>query len=104
VNKTIPRLVLTPGEPVGIGPDICVMLAQQTLSVELVVVAEKELLAKRARHLGLPLQFKDFDSSEEIVLHQPGTLKIINESLIAPVELGILNKANAPYVQTLLMC
>ena len=98
MNKTIPRLVLTPGEPAGIGPDICVMLAQQTLSVELVVVADKDLLAKRAIHLGLPLQLKDFDPSGEKVLHLPGTLKIINESLAVPADLGILNKTNARYV------
>jgi 4-hydroxythreonine-4-phosphate dehydrogenase len=98
VSKTIPRLALTPGEPAGIGPDICVRIAQQALPIELVVIADKELLTRRANLLGLPLQLKDFDPSAEKNLHQPGSLQIINEMLISSAEPGELNKTNARYV------
>ena len=98
MSNFIPRLVLTPGEPAGIGPDLCVKLAQQRLPVELVVVANGSLLENRAKQLDLPLSLKDFDSSARKLVHQPGTIQILNESLFAPVETGILNKANARYV------
>ncbi len=98
MNNIIPRLVITPGEPAGIGPDLCVMLAQLSLSVELVVIADKGLLTNRAKQLNLPLSLKDFDPSAEKIVHQPGALQIINESLVVSAETGILNKSNAPYV------
>jgi len=38
------RLALTPGEPAGIGPDLCVQLAQQPLPAEVVAIADPALL------------------------------------------------------------
>src|SRR5437879_5901761 len=37
-------LALTAGEPAGIGPDLCVQIAQMDLPYNLVVVADRELL------------------------------------------------------------
>ena len=56
-----PRIALTPGEPAGIGPDLCLLLAQQQQAAELVVIGDPELLAQRAAILGLPLQPRLFD-------------------------------------------
>nr|HAT24929.1 4-hydroxythreonine-4-phosphate dehydrogenase [Pantoea septica] len=49
------RVVITPGEPAGIGPDLAIQLAQQNWPVELVVCASPQLLHARAAQLGLPL-------------------------------------------------
>ena len=98
MSKNIPRLVLTPGEPAGIGPDICVLIAQEILPIELIVVADRDLLTKRAHLLGLPLQLNDFNPLEKNVLHQPGFLQIINETLVSPAEPGKLDKKNARYI------
>ena len=49
------RVVITPGEPAGIGPDLVVQLAQRDWPVELVVCADATVLADRAAMLGLPL-------------------------------------------------
>src|SRR5512143_1159907 len=48
-------LVLTAGEPAGIGPDLCVQMAQQTHPA-LVVIADSLLLQQRAAQTGLPLK------------------------------------------------
>ncbi|GHK86899.1 hypothetical protein ECZU17_28360 [Escherichia coli] len=48
------RVVITPGEPAGIGPDLVVQLAQREWPVELVVCADATL-PNRAAMLGLPL-------------------------------------------------
>ena len=55
----IPTLALTAGEPAGIGPDLCVQMAQQSLPCKLVVIADRELLLARAQQLKLPLKLID---------------------------------------------
>ncbi len=49
------KVVITPGEPAGIGPDLVVQLAQRDWPVELVICADGALLTDRAKRLGLPL-------------------------------------------------
>ena len=101
-----PRLVITAGEPAGIGPDLCLMLAARnhelTRSVQLVVAADPELMAQRARQLGLPVKLEPFDQQ----VRAPGKQ---NTLLIAPVAMacqatpGTVNPANAQYVLDTLM-
>ena len=53
----IPRLALVPGEPAGIGPEICVRLAQQPRSdCQLLAFADPDTLHAAAQALSLPLQ------------------------------------------------
>ncbi len=54
------RVVITPGEPAGIGPDLVVQLAQREWPVELVVCADATLLTDRAAMLGLPLTLRSY--------------------------------------------
>ncbi len=54
------RVVITPGEPAGIGPDLVVQLAQREWPVELVVCADATLLTDRAAMLGLPLTLRTY--------------------------------------------
>ena len=49
----ITRLALTPGEPAGIGPDLCIKLAQHPPDAQLVVVGDQQLMAQRAAALDL---------------------------------------------------
>ena len=49
-----PVIAVTAGEPTGIGPDLCVMLARQPRAERIVVIANAQLLEARARCLGLP--------------------------------------------------
>ena len=57
------RLALTPGEPAGIGPDLCVRIAQQDWASELIAVADPDLLAMRAERLGIALELTTWDPS-----------------------------------------
>lgn len=92
------RVVITPGEPAGIGPDLVVQLAQRDWPVELVICADATLLADRAALLGLPLQLRDYDPADAAVAQQAGTLTVLPLSLHAPVTPGVLNPLNGPYV------
>ncbi|HTJ55101.1 MAG TPA: 4-hydroxythreonine-4-phosphate dehydrogenase PdxA, partial [Nitrosospira sp.] len=89
-------LALTAGEPAGIGPDLCVQIAQMDLPYNLVVVADRELLRERARLLQLPLEI--IDSSVVAPERQPCTLRVLHIPLAEPAMPGTLNSANARYV------
>ena len=49
------RLALVPGEPAGVGPELCVRLAQQPRDYELTVFADPRTLRAAADALSLPL-------------------------------------------------
>ncbi|MGL5364821.1 MAG: 4-hydroxythreonine-4-phosphate dehydrogenase PdxA, partial [Plesiomonas shigelloides] len=55
MTQPVSRLVITPGEPAGVGPDLIIKLAQQAWPAELVVCADPALLQARAATLQLPL-------------------------------------------------
>lgn len=90
------RILLTPGEPAGVGPDIAILAAQQHFSAQLIAVCDPDLLLQRAALLNVPLKIEEW--SDQATQHQPGTLKIIPVSLKEPCQPGILNKTNASYV------
>lgn len=96
---TTPILAITSGEPAGIGPDICLTLAQQTLPCRCVVLADKQLLTERARQLGYNIPLADYHPNHPPT---PGTLEVLHIPLAAPCHTGRLNSANARYVLSLL--
>ena len=51
----LPRLALVPGEPAGVGPELCVRLAQGPRDYHLTVFADAAVLHAAAEQLGLPL-------------------------------------------------
>lgn len=92
------RVVITPGEPAGVGPDLTVQLAQQRWSVELVVCADPDLLQQRAALLGLPLQLRPYEPSAAPKAQEAGTLTLLPIDLKAPTAPGQLCIANGQYV------
>jgi len=92
------RVVITPGEPAGIGPDLVVQLAQRSWPVELVVCADATLLQDRAKLLGLPLQLLPYDAGLQPSLQKAGTLTLLSVPLRAPVVPGQLSTENGHYV------
>jgi 4-hydroxythreonine-4-phosphate dehydrogenase len=98
IRLPVPRIALTPGEPAGIGPDLCIQLAQQNLPCEIVVIASPQLLEERARQLGLPLQIKEFDSALLAAAQTAGCMTVLPVELAEPVQCGQLHPANSRYV------
>lgn len=85
-------LALTAGEPAGIGPDLCVLLAQNPPACPVALVADRGVLDKRAAQLGLPFDVPDYhhgDTEGVSVLHMPAP---------APVSAGQLDPRNGAYV------
>ena len=81
-----PAIAITSGEPAGIGPEICLRLAEREWPARLVVLGDHDLLAARGRQLGL-------DASRIEIRHVP-----LQESALA----GRLDPANARYVLDIL--
>lgn len=101
--SAIPRLVLTAGEPAGIGPDLAIELAEQYQDYELIVIADPALLWQRAEQLGQVIDFELVDLDLPPTTTAAGVLRYLPVQLAEPVEPGVLDKRNADYVlQTLL--
>ena len=95
----ISRLALTPGEPAGIGPDLCVMLAQRPLpEVELVAFADPDLLLQRADKLGLEIELLPPESASSLGATQPGQLRVSPVMLRESAVCGKPDPRNAHYV------
>jgi 4-hydroxythreonine-4-phosphate dehydrogenase len=71
------------------------------LPVELVCLADRTMLAERARQLGWPITLRDYDPNTRRA-HEPNTLTVLHEPLATPSHPGRLDKRNARYVLDLL--
>ncbi len=94
-------LAVTSGEPAGIGPDLCLHLAQHDQSRSLVVFADRDLLRQRAAQLGLDVTLHDYTAQQPSFL-PPGHLRVLHLPIAQPARPGVLNPANSPYVLELL--
>ncbi|MFC6669678.1 4-hydroxythreonine-4-phosphate dehydrogenase PdxA [Marinobacterium aestuariivivens] len=97
-TSTVRRLAITPGEPAGIGPDLCVQIAQQTQRHELVAICDPELLRRRAEQLHLPLTIELLDPNEAPCPNAARSLKVLPVELAATCIPGQLDPRNARYV------
>ena len=94
----VQRIVITPGEPAGIGPDLVVQLAQRDWPMELVVCADAALLTDRANVLGLPLSLLPYQPDSAPQPQRARTLTLLPVTLRAGVVPGVLNVDNGAYV------
>ncbi|OGT55205.1 MAG: 4-hydroxythreonine-4-phosphate dehydrogenase PdxA [Gammaproteobacteria bacterium RIFCSPHIGHO2_12_FULL_42_10] len=92
------RILITPGEPAGIGPDITIQIAQAAWTAELIAIADPLMLEERARAIQQPLTLIETHLDVTPTPHQPGTLKVIPVALKEAVIPGELNVCNAPAV------
>lgn len=81
-----PVIAVTSGDPAGIGPEICLRLAERKWPARLVVFADRDLLAERAALLGL----------------DHGAIDIHHVPLGRPAVAGKPDPANAAYVLAML--
>lgn len=93
-----PLLAVTPGEPAGIGPDLCIQLAQvPTAGYRMVLIADPALLEARARQLGLPLRLVEYHPGMQGAA-AAGELCVLPVATAVPASAGTPDVRNAPYV------
>lgn len=91
-------LLISSGEPAGIGPDICLALAGSEIPV--VVLGDRHVLEMRARQLGKPICFNDYDGDH--VRSKLNHLTVLHVPCPDAVTAGQLNQNNVSYVINLL--
>nr|WP_314492282.1 4-hydroxythreonine-4-phosphate dehydrogenase PdxA [uncultured Pseudomonas sp.] len=93
------RFALTPGEPAGIGPDLCLLLATQAQPHPLIAITDRDLLAERATQLGLAIDLHSVAPGQWPDAPAPaGSLYVWHTPLAHPAVAGKLDKANAAFV------
>ncbi len=92
------RIIITSGEPSGIGPDIIAGINPDNFDARLVVVGDRQLLATRARALGSKVEFVEYGEN----LPASNCIETIHQPLAVPALPGQLDSANADYVLNLL--
>jgi len=94
----IARIAITPGEPAGIGPDLCVRAAAEDFPIQLVAICDPSLIAERAKKLGQPIDIIPFDPNATPQLQRAGSLQVLSVPLRQPCVPGHLDPTNAGYV------
>lgn len=110
-------IVVTSGEPAGIGPDLCAMLASDSFAADIVVVGDRALILERATRRGLDISRLNIENVPTFVRAEAGQLNPQNSAYVlklldravagcqsgefaamvtAPVHKGIINQAGLP--------
>jgi len=96
--SAIPKLILTTGEPAGIGPDLILVAASEQWDAHLVAAGDRSLLEARAETLGLDIALAPYSSTDPITRHQAGRLPLVDLPLSSPCTAGKTDPQNASYV------
>ncbi len=120
-GSNLPRIAISPGEPAGIGPDVCLLSHEQTIRIaEPVYFGDIRLFEARAKALKLNTRFNVLDASpvdsgtglnnQDSDRHDSSnsstanntTFNIHQVDLCTDVTAGVLDVRNAPYVLAVL--
>jgi len=96
------RIIVSTGEPAGIGPDVALMLAAQDIPGTPVFLGNADLLRSRAAAFGSNTRIRTIPDTQSATPHSPGILQVLDTALAAPVVAGTPDPANANYVLQLL--
>lgn len=102
MSQTNTKLVITAGEPAGIGADICLSLTQ-VKNAELYIIADPALLTDRASKLQQKIAINIHHDTTDLSGHYDADkLNVIPLPLPGNSEPGKLNPANSTYVLQML--
>lgn len=98
MSTHIKRLLITAGEPAGIGPELCLKIATHSWDAELIIIADPELLQQYALLLSLDIQILIWTPQTRRAVHKPNTLNVYPITMAESVVPGVLSTGNAKYV------
>jgi 4-hydroxythreonine-4-phosphate dehydrogenase len=101
-SSSLPVIIVTSGEPAGIGPDLCIELASRAWPCALLFAVAPDLIEARARTLEREVHINCIDAALPVPPHQPGTMSVLTTRTRQPVIAGRLDVGNAGYVLELL--
>src|SRR5690606_4648072 len=91
-----PRLALVPGEPAGVGPELCVRALHRAHEADIVVFGDRATLARAADAIGMPPP--EFVDAGDARATAPGRARIIDVPAAAAAEFGHPDPRNTPAV------
>jgi 4-hydroxythreonine-4-phosphate dehydrogenase len=94
-------IALTCGESAGIGPDLCVTVAQSARDYPLVCLADRSLLRERAQQLRIPCLIDEYTRGAPPT-QAAGTLTVLHQPLACPAVAGQVEMRNARAVLRLI--
>ncbi len=92
-------LLISSGEPAGIGPDLCLALAGYDFP--LVILGDQSVLEARAEELKCKILFNEYTPGQKIEVNK-GQLTVLSVPCPVAVTSGQLDPRNASYVMKLL--
>ncbi len=102
MSNSLPLILVSSGEPAGIGPDISLALAARPWPARLAVLGDVNLIESRARALRLQVELVACRDVDAVGPHEPGRLAVLPIPLPVPAVPGTLDPRNAPYVLAML--
>lgn len=94
---SLPLVAITAGEPAGIGPDLCAILAGERLRGRIVIIGDETVIRERAQQRGLAWNVPPYANRGSAP-----AVSMLSIAASAPVKAGRLDAANGRHVVALL--
>ncbi len=92
------KILITLGEPAGIGPDLGVLLSEKYLDKSTIVIADPKLLEQSAKKIKKKIHLNILDNINSDLVSGKGCINILPVDLNTRNTPGKLNPKNASYV------
>src|SRR5258708_32450497 len=96
-SASAPLVALTAGEPAGIGPDLCALIARDAFPGRLVILGDRSVIAERARMRSIAFDVPDYRGRDSAP-----AFSLLALPVAKAVTPGRLDTANARHVLALL--
>ena len=91
-------ILVTMGEPAGIGPDICLDVVKHQFDQAVVIIGDVNVLKSRARALNKDIQIEVVEVRDLVDLKPSAKLRVLDIECPNAVIAGVLNPENSAYV------
>ena len=96
------KILYSPGEPSGIGPDIVIQLCKTKfwtdIKIPILCISDPKLLDKRAADLGKKITLQKISDIDELKTNKRNVIQVMHISDCKNTKYGKLYKSNAQYV------
>ena len=96
------KILYSPGEPSGIGPDLIIQLCKSIfwtdIKIPILCLSDPKLLIQRAKDLGKKITLKEISAIEQLEKNKKNIIQIMHVSDCGNTKPGKLYKSNAQYV------
>ena len=96
------KIIYSPGEPSGIGPDLIIQLCKSTfwtdIKIPILCLSDPKLLIQRAKDLGKKITLKEISATKQLQKNKKNIIQVIHVSDCGNTKPGKLYKSNAQYV------